>query len=58
MRNLMLVTVDMPVAAVSRRAMTRPPARRFDPLVCWDDSGRYAGLVRMERVVDALASAA
>jgi EAL domain-containing protein (putative c-di-GMP-specific phosphodiesterase class I) len=57
-RNLMLVTVDMPLAAVSLRAMARPPARRFDPLVCWDGGGRYAGLVRIERVVDALASAA
>ncbi|HEV3000151.1 MAG TPA: EAL domain-containing protein [Solirubrobacteraceae bacterium] len=57
-RKLMLVTLDMPLAAVTRRAMTRPPDRRFDPLVCWDHDGRYAGLVRMERVVDALASAA
>ncbi|HEX8123570.1 MAG TPA: EAL domain-containing protein [Solirubrobacteraceae bacterium] len=57
-RNLMLVTADMPLAAVSRRAMARPAARRFDPLVCWDDGGRYAGLVRIESVVDALALAA
>jgi hypothetical protein len=55
-RNLMLVTADMPLAAVGRRAMTRPPARRFDPLVCWDAGGRYEGLVRIERVVDALAA--
>jgi EAL domain-containing protein (putative c-di-GMP-specific phosphodiesterase class I) len=57
-RNLMLVTADMPLAAVGRRAMARPAARRFDPLVCWDDAGRYSGLVRIERVVDALAAAA
>jgi hypothetical protein len=57
-RNIMLVTGDMPIAAASRRAMARPPARRFDPLVCWDEMGRYAGLVRMERMVDALACAA
>lgn len=56
-RDLMLVRPDMPLAAVCRRAMSRPAARRFDPLVCWDDAGRYAGLVRIERVVDALASA-
>ncbi len=55
-RNLMMVTVDMPLAAVTRRAMTRPADRRFDPLVCWDQAGRYAGLVRMERVVEALAT--
>jgi hypothetical protein len=56
-RSLMLVSREMPLAAVSRRAMGRPPARRFDPLMCCDDAGRYAGLVRMERVVDALAAA-
>jgi EAL domain-containing protein (putative c-di-GMP-specific phosphodiesterase class I) len=54
-RSLMLVTKEMPLAAVSRRAMGRPPARRFDPLMCCDDAGRYAGLVRIERIVDALA---
>lgn len=56
-RSLMLVTREMPLAAVSRRAMSRPPARRFDPLLCCDDTGRYAGLVRIERVVDTLAGA-
>ena len=54
-RSLMLVTKEMPLAAVSRRAMGRPAARRFDPLMCCDDAGRYAGLVRIERIVDALA---
>jgi EAL domain-containing protein (putative c-di-GMP-specific phosphodiesterase class I) len=57
-RSIMLVTADMPLAAVSRRAMDRPAERRFDPLVCFDDAGRYAGLVRIERLVDALAAAA
>ena len=55
-RSLMLVTRDMPLAAVGRRAMARPAARRFDPLMCCDESGRYAGLVRIERIVDALAA--
>ena len=57
-RSLLLVTPDMPIAAVGRRAMARPADSRFDPLVCRDDAGRYAGVVRIERVVDALASAA
>ena len=35
----------------------RPAPRRFDPLVCWDEAGRYSGLVRIERIVDALAGA-
>ena len=56
-RSLMLVTPDMPVGLVSRRAMARPGEHRFDPLVCTDEAGRYAGLVRIERVVDALAAA-
>jgi EAL domain-containing protein (putative c-di-GMP-specific phosphodiesterase class I) len=55
-RSLMLVTREMPLAAVSRRAMARPLERRFDPLVCCDEAGRYAGLVRIERIVDALAT--
>lgn len=55
-RNLMVVSPEMPIAAVCRRAMSRPEARRFDPLVCWDEAGRYTGLVRIERVVDALAA--
>jgi EAL domain-containing protein (putative c-di-GMP-specific phosphodiesterase class I) len=55
-RSLMLVTREMPLAAISRRAMSRPAARRFDPLLCCDESGRYAGLVRVERIVDALAT--
>ncbi|CAA9489583.1 MAG: diguanylate cyclase/phosphodiesterase (GGDEF & EAL domains) with PAS/PAC sensor(s) [uncultured Solirubrobacteraceae bacterium] len=56
-RSLMVVTPEMPVSLVSRRAMARPSGLRFDPLVCTDEGGRYAGLVRMERVIDALASA-
>lgn len=57
-RNLMLVTPEMPLAAVGRRAMSRAPARRFDPLVCWDGGRRYAGVVRIERIVEALAAGA
>jgi hypothetical protein len=57
-RSLMLVTREMSLAAVGRRAMARPTARRFDPLMCCDEAGRYAGLVRIERIVDALAGIA
>jgi EAL domain-containing protein (putative c-di-GMP-specific phosphodiesterase class I) len=56
-RSLMLISPETPVSVVSRRAMARPSAHRFDPLVCADEGGRYAGLVRMERVIDALAAA-
>jgi hypothetical protein len=37
--------------------MTRPPSERFGPLVFCDERGRYAGLVRLERLVHHLASA-
>lgn len=49
------VTVDADVAEVAFRAMTRPPATRFDPIVCGDTYGRYAGLVRPERLMVRLA---
>jgi EAL domain-containing protein (putative c-di-GMP-specific phosphodiesterase class I) len=39
----------------ARRAMTRPAAERFSPLVCTDSAGRYLGVVRIERLVARLA---
>lgn len=44
------------VRSVLRRAMTRPPAERFQPLVCVDRAGRYVGLVAVETLVLALAA--
>jgi EAL domain-containing protein (putative c-di-GMP-specific phosphodiesterase class I) len=55
-RTLMLVKAEMPISQVARRAMTRPTAHRFDPLVCTDEGGRYAGLVRVERLVETMAT--
>jgi len=49
------LNVATPVADAAVRALTRPAAQRFHPLLCTDDAGRLAGIVRMERVVDALA---
>jgi EAL domain-containing protein (putative c-di-GMP-specific phosphodiesterase class I) len=43
-------------AEAARRAMTRDPAERFEPLVLCDERGRYTGLVRIERLIDELAS--
>lgn len=48
------VNVDTPVTEVLQRAIVRAPGQRFHPLVCIDDAGRYVGVVRMERLVDAL----
>jgi EAL domain-containing protein (putative c-di-GMP-specific phosphodiesterase class I) len=37
-----------------KRALTRPTASRFDPLICCDELGHYLGVVRVERLVEAL----
>jgi EAL domain-containing protein (putative c-di-GMP-specific phosphodiesterase class I) len=42
------------LAAVARRAMARPVAERFDPVVCCDARGRYVGVVKVERLVEGL----
>lgn len=41
---------------VARRAMSRPAARRFDPVVVCDELGRAVGVLRLERLVDHLAA--
>ncbi len=46
-----------PAAATTdllRRAMARPRRERLAPLVCCDEFGRYLGIVRVERLVDAV----
>jgi EAL domain-containing protein (putative c-di-GMP-specific phosphodiesterase class I) len=43
------------VAGVARRAMGRPRASRFDPLLCCDGMGRCRGVVRVERLLETLA---
>jgi EAL domain-containing protein (putative c-di-GMP-specific phosphodiesterase class I) len=50
----MQVPLDAGVHTVARRAMTRPRPRRFEPVVCCDEIGRYAGLVHFERLVEQL----
>jgi EAL domain-containing protein (putative c-di-GMP-specific phosphodiesterase class I) len=46
------------LAEVAQRAMLRASARRFDPLVCCDANGGYAGIAVLDRLVEALARAA
>ena len=43
------------VVQVARRAMTRTASERFAPLVYCNEEGKYVGLLRIERLVDALA---
>lgn len=53
---LMTVSPDDPLSEVARRATSRPPDDRLRPLVCSDDRARYLGIVRIERLLEALAS--
>ncbi|MHB1999296.1 MAG: EAL domain-containing protein [Solirubrobacteraceae bacterium] len=39
---------------VAQRAIARPEGERFDPIVCCDERRRLLGVVRMERLVEAL----
>ncbi|MBB4661721.1 EAL domain-containing protein [Conexibacter arvalis] len=55
--ELLVVSPAARVPEVAQRAVLRPPATRFDPAVCCDGRGRYIGLVRIERLVAALALA-
>jgi EAL domain-containing protein (putative c-di-GMP-specific phosphodiesterase class I) len=43
------------VAGVARRAMGRPRTARLDPLLCCDGMGRLRGVVRVDRLLEALA---
>ncbi|KRE79572.1 EAL domain-containing protein [Arthrobacter sp. Soil763] len=51
----MRVNLDTPLSEALARAMTRPKATRFEPLLVTDNAGRFAGLARMERMILALA---
>jgi hypothetical protein len=44
-------------AELARRVVARPGGRRFDPIVCCDERGRVVGLLRVERLLSALADA-
>jgi EAL domain-containing protein (putative c-di-GMP-specific phosphodiesterase class I) len=54
--DVLLVTPAAEPAEVARRAMLRPPATRFHPVVVCDVRGRYVGVVRIERLVALLAA--
>jgi EAL domain-containing protein (putative c-di-GMP-specific phosphodiesterase class I) len=47
----MRVHVDTPVPDAAERAITRPSGQRFHPMLCVDGTGRFVGVVRMERVL-------
>lgn len=52
----MKVNLATTTPAAARRMLTRPANSRFAPVVCHDDSGHYAGIVRAERILADLAA--
>ncbi|TCI98849.1 EAL domain-containing protein [Aeromicrobium sp. IC_218] len=52
------MNVTTPLDEAAQRAIVRPASSRFHPIVCTDNAGRYCGIVRVERLLDALARAA
>jgi len=49
------LNLDTPIAAALARAVTRAQEHRFEPMAVTDNAGRFAGIVRMERLITALA---
>jgi EAL domain-containing protein (putative c-di-GMP-specific phosphodiesterase class I) len=45
------------VGEALQRALTRPPAHRFEPVVCTDPSGHVLGLLRIEDLASAVRAA-
>ena len=56
-RPVMRVSPSSPLKSVARRAAARPWLERFHPLVACDRRGVYLGLVRVERLLEALGRA-
>lgn len=55
---LTVIAAESSVVAAARAALSRGARTRFDPLVCVDRFGAFAGVVPMERIVTALTDAA
>ncbi|RBY87472.1 EAL domain-containing protein [Blastococcus sp. TF02A-26] len=49
------VPPDADVRQTLQRALTRPPAQRFDPVVCTDATGAVVGLLRVDDLATAVA---
>jgi EAL domain-containing protein (putative c-di-GMP-specific phosphodiesterase class I) len=53
--ELLRVKPTTPIAAIAERAITRSERFRYDPIICVDDAGHLVGVVRLHRVISALA---
>jgi hypothetical protein len=56
--QLLRVKRESPLPAIAQRAVTRDEESCWDPLVCVDDLGHFVGIIRMPRLVSALADLA
>ncbi len=54
-RSSLRVKASEAVSEVALRAMARPAHRRWDPVLCVDVAGRVTGIIRLERLITALA---
>jgi EAL domain-containing protein (putative c-di-GMP-specific phosphodiesterase class I) len=52
--RVMALTIATEVPEAANRAMSRDRSTRFQPIVCTDALGRYAGIVRLERLIKRL----
>jgi EAL domain-containing protein (putative c-di-GMP-specific phosphodiesterase class I) len=52
----LMVKPHTALRALARRAMARSEGTRFLPIICVDSDGRYLGVVRVEQIVNWLAS--
>ena len=55
-RPVTIVSASTHVGDAARRAVARSSGERFLPLVCCDAQGRYVGLVKVDGLLDALAT--
>lgn len=54
--DVLTVNVDTPVTDTVTRALARPRNTRFSPIACTDAAGRFVGILRIERLMEYLAS--
>jgi hypothetical protein len=54
--EVLTVNVDTPVAEAVTRALARPRSTRFSPIACTDAAGRFLGILRIERLMEQLAT--
>jgi hypothetical protein len=47
------VSPSADIVETLQRALTRPPAQRFDPVLCTDPTGAVLGLLRVEDLASA-----